>query len=869
MVVSCRVGLWPAAAISYQRRYRGALRREQAKDLLHNKAAKQCNMSITRWAVIALVAACFCARADSIQAVAFGHEYRQDDCPSIAAAPDGSVWAAWLSFGDNSDRIAIRRWQDGKWSNLQWVPGSDGDNWLPQVIVDRSNRPWAVWSQQVEGNWDIYARWFDPSRQEWGPLERLTTDPLPDINPRVWSDGKGQAALVWQGFRGRNSNIFLRRFDGSRWQPEVRVTQREANDWEPAVTVDSGGTAWVAYDSYKTGNYDVYLAEVRNAAAVKNDIPVAATPGLEARPTITADPTGIWVAWEEGLPNWGKDQGYIVRDRPTGVLLGGMREIRIRCFQGGIWREPEAALPQEFRDGHTQHPHVYSDGRGGLWLIAMLGRTEKGAVPPKNPPKDGYEPLGERGFQEYWMTRFGGRHWSEAFPLPNSRGRMSTRVAAALDSQANLWVAWPTDGRAAGNPNRPIRGQVYAARIPAPPFAETVSLRSTAASEVTAASGQADEAGDVRVLRNYRATVGGKQLRIVRGDLHRHTELSWDIGALNDGSLQDFYRYMIDVSAMDFGASTDHMGGSWPYWWWYTQKMTDMYHVPGAYVPLFAYERSAQFPFGHRNILFLKRSDARVTPFFVKQGTAGFTVPPGRQGDEPIGTASLVENDTPLLFEEMRRYHAIAIPHTSGNKMGTDWRFYDPELDPLVEIFQGCRTSFEKVGAPYAADPVKDAAHIATAGYQPEGMVSNAWDKGYRLGVIASSDHFSTHISYAMVYTEDPTRKGILDAIRQRHAYGATDNILLDVRMGGHFMGDQFRLAAPLPLQISALGTRPIARLDLIRDGTVIYSAAPEHREVALTYKDSDGRAGRHYYYVRLLQDDRMIAWSSPMFVNY
>ena len=50
---------------------------------------------------------------------------------------------------------------------------------------------------------------------------------------------------------------------------------------------------------------------------------------------------------------------------------------------------------------------------------------------------------------------------------------------------------------------------------------------------------------------------------------------------------------MIDVAAMDFGASTDHQGGGWPYWWWYSQKMTDMYHVPGSYVPIFGYERSA------------------------------------------------------------------------------------------------------------------------------------------------------------------------------------------------------------------------------------------------------------------------------------
>ena len=66
----------------------------------------------------------------------------------------------------------------------------------------------------------------------------------------------------------------------------------------------------------------------------------------------------------------------------------------------------------------------------------------------------------------------------------------------------------------------------------------------------------------------------------------------------------------------------------------------------------------------------------------------------------------------------------------------------------------------------------------------PQGFVSNAWAKGYKLGMIASSDHDSTHISYAMVYTDDVRRQGILDAIRKRHTYAAMDNIILDVRMG-------------------------------------------------------------------------------------
>ena len=50
----------------------------------------------------------------------------------------------------------------------------------------------------------------------------------------------------------------------------------------------------------------------------------------------------------------------------------------------------------------------------------------------------------------------------------------------------------------------------------------------------------------------------------------------------------------------------------------------------------------------------------------------------------------------------------------------------------------------------------------------------------------------------------------------------------------------------------------------------MIYSTAARSKQnVEFEFTDKDSVAGRHYYYVRVQQDDRMMAWSSPMFVNY
>jgi hypothetical protein len=292
--------------------------------------------------------------------------------------------------------------------------------------------------------------------------------------------------------------------------------------------------------------------------------------------------------------------------------------------------------------------------------------------------------------------------------------------------------------------------------------------------------------------------------------------------------------------------------------------------LPGSNTSIFGYERSASYPNGHRNVFFVKRSDARVTPFYLLETNRFPQLPATAPGDQPgVGTGELVANDTQLLYEDVRHRNAVVISHTSATRMGTDWRDNDPALEPVVEIFQGARTNYEQLGAPHVVEESKDAAHMKVAGYEPAGMVSNAWAKGYKLGIITSSDHTSTHISYAMVYTDDPSRQGILDAIRKRHTYGATDNIILEVRMGSHFMGDEFTLSKAQPIRVKVRGTGKVAKVDIIKDSQVIYSTEPQAQNVELEFTDKGDVNGRHYYYVRVPQADQMLAWSSPLFINY
>src|SRR5205085_11621704 len=136
---------------------------------------------------------------------------------------------------------------------------------------------------------------------------------------------------------------------------------------------------------------------------------------------------------------------------------------------------------------------------------------------------------------------------------------------------------------------------------------------------------------------------------------------------------------------------------------------------------------------------------------------------------------------------------------------------------------------YEMAGAPRAGYE-KDSGKLPVnvAGWFPKGFINNALDKGYRLGFQASSDHWSTHISFFVALAERNDRAAILDATRKRHCYGATDNILLDVRSGDHLMGDEFATNAAPRLEVHVVGTNKIAKIDILRDGKVVETVKPK-----------------------------------------
>ncbi|MDQ6700991.1 MAG: hypothetical protein M3Z36_12495, partial [Acidobacteriota bacterium] len=278
----------------------------------------------------------------------------EQDYPVAVTGKDGTVWMAYVEFRHNKDhdrlranlkaalanfddfkaptggdQILVRKYAQNAWSEPIAVTAPGGDLYRPAIAVDGSGRPWVFWSANQNGNFDLWARAIESDQP--GRTLRLSSAAGSDVNPAAATDAKGRVWVVWQGWRDGKASIFGATQQGDGFSNAAVVSSSTGNEWNPAIAADASGKVSVAYDSYRNGNYDIYLRTATGPGAWGKETAVAASARYEAYPSMAYDPAGrLWVAYEEGGEQWGKDFGAY---DTQGIALYQGRAIRLRGFE--------------------------------------------------------------------------------------------------------------------------------------------------------------------------------------------------------------------------------------------------------------------------------------------------------------------------------------------------------------------------------------------------------------------------------------------------------------------------------------------------------------------------------------------------------
>ena len=356
------------------------------------------------------------------------------------------------------------------------------------------------------------------------------------------------------------------------------------------------------------------------------------------------------------------------------------------------------------------------------------------------------------------------------------------------------------------------------------------------------------------------------------GDLHRQSGVSD-----GEGALSEHFRVARDLARLDFYAMNDHailtadpcdraymeplkgpasitdartpgeLGDVVALHrvsdaaWQELQRLVRAYNVPGRFAAFLGYEWSCA-RYGDRNVHFLR-------------------------DDEPIR----VPRTLPELYRALEGVEAMLTPHHTGyarGRRGTNWNTHAPRLERNVEVvsLHGC--SEEPRGSHFPLNNIGMGSNV------PGGSVQEALARGYHLGFVGGSDGHRPQDPFVLTgaYAADLTREAIWEAIYHRRTVATTgaQRIALEFRMDGEWQGSLLTLDVLPSFTIRAEGTAPIARLDLVSNGEVVQTWDWSEKTVTL-----EGRVERaperpdNYYYVRLLQADGNLAWSSPIWVSY
>jgi len=754
-------------------------------------------------------------------ALAISPDHGFADEPTMAAARDGSIYVAYNQFQHGSDTLQLvrLRWAAGRPGELlnRWPVLSGPKTYIlrPRLVSSGANVT-LVYAAECDRNWDIYCVPCDAD----GPHDavRVTRDPGVDTDPSVaWRDGV--LWIAWESNRHGFREIFATTVRAGRAAPPRALSRRGRSSYDPSIAVTERGRVAVAWHAFQDNNYDLFWARRGAGDAWTRPVRLTHAPTIDRHACLFTKDDDFFVAYE----NAATKQYHVGATNQRHLIVAQLTEKGLRA--------PVGPAPSPL-DGRCEAANARFDQHGRLWLTMLRPRL----------PRSGWDAF---------LTCFADGAWCKPVPLSTAKGMDRQPAMTIQDGHVvvvlqgdDIPQSW-SDVDKTGLANSTI----YAVTVDTKRFHGAPAIEWAPWVEPVTPF----EAATLRVQRGEDTATPsieyhGQTLRLFYGDLHEHSDISV-CNRVGDQSLDESYQHMRDLARYDFVCVTDHGYNMNRYLWHYSAKLARVNDDPGKYLTFLGQEWTSTFEeyssahpygfYGHRNLIL-------ADLYFPKWWNAR-----NRQTPRQV-------------WDDLQHMHAnfIHIPHQladTGN-VPTDWSFHDETRQPVAEIFQ-TRGSYEYLGAPRQA-----ARAVTSPGY----FLQDAWALGIVIGVIASPDHGGGY-GKACVYAPELTREAILDALRARHCFGTTAaKIQLDVRVNGHLMGEKIPEPAtgPVTVTIRVRCPQPIDRVEVCRSNQFIHRVQPAGKSAEITFVDRKPLPGTSYYYVRVIQTDQEIAWSSPVWFD-
>lgn len=266
---------------------------------------------------------------------------------------------------------------------------------------------------------------------------------------------------------------------------------------------------------------------------------------------------------------------------------------------------------------------------------------------------------------------------------------------------------------------------------------------------------------------------------------------------------------------------------------------------------------------------------------------------------QPIRKKDTKYSTLKKLHKNFSPKEIISVPSfTMGKGYEYNFKNYDPDYERVVEIYNawGSSETTKKEGN---LRPIGTSGKVGVQ-ENAEGAIQKALLNNCRFGFVSGGlddrgiytpffegDQIQYSPGLTAIIAPEHSRASLGEALYNRSCYATTgERIIVGLYIAGLPMGSEISTAQKHGLLINrhisgfVAGTTKLKSVEIIRNGKVLKAYKPDSYSLEFEYDDltqldkvaipsKDKRPPFVYYYIRVVQDDGHMAWSSPIWVDF
>ncbi len=132
------------------------------------------------------------------------------------------------------------------------------DAFQPKLSIDNDNDVSIVWTDNKDGNAEIYSKPFTSEENAWKEKQRLTDDVALSMAASIDAGSKG-FNIAWQEERDSNKEIYFKNSPdkGLTWSEGRNITENGSSSMVPVIGENNAGQNVITWQDNESGRYDI------------------------------------------------------------------------------------------------------------------------------------------------------------------------------------------------------------------------------------------------------------------------------------------------------------------------------------------------------------------------------------------------------------------------------------------------------------------------------------------------------------------------------------------------------------------------------------------------------------------------------------